>query len=127
MSGESGSKATTPIVWLLMGDRAGDNSQVLGLGEALGWTLVEKRFVYTAYEKFVNLPFSGHLLGVNRSESDSIRAPWPDVVISAGRKNEPIARHIRSVADKPVRLVHVGRPWCCWRHWASQTGGTAWP
>jgi uncharacterized protein len=111
LSGESPSETNAPIVWLLMGDRAGDNSQVLGLGEALGWRLVEKRFVYTPYEKVVNLPLGGHLLGVDRSRSDPIEAPWPDVVISAGRKNEPIARHIRNVADKPVRLVHVGRPW----------------
>ena len=38
-----------------MGNRAGDNSQVLGLGEALGWPLVEKHFEYTRYEKLVNL------------------------------------------------------------------------
>ena len=64
-----------PLVWLLMGNRAGDNSQVLGLGEALGWPLVEKHFVYTGYEKIVNLPFGGHLLGVVQEESSSIEPP----------------------------------------------------
>jgi mitochondrial fission protein ELM1 len=111
LSGDTPSESSVPIVWLLMGDRAGDNSQVLGLGEALGWNLVEKHFVYTPYEKFVNLPFGGHLWGVDKSRSDPIGPPWPDVVLSAGRKNEPIARHIRKRADKPVRLVHIGRPW----------------
>ena len=104
-----------PLVWLLMGDRAGDNSQVLGLGEALGWPLVQKHFVYTAYEKFVNLPLGAHLLGVDRARSDAVEAPWPDLVISAGRKNEPIARYIRTQAKaetgKIVRLIHCGRPW----------------
>ena len=106
-----------PLVWLLMGNRAGDNSQVLGLGEALGWPLEEKRFVYTGYEKLVNLPFSGHLLGVVRDESSAIEPPWPDLVISAGRKNEPIARYIRRQADRPVRLVHIGRPWARLETW----------
>lgn len=98
-----------------MGDRAGDNSQVLGLGEALGWPLVQKHFVYTDYEKLVNLPFGAHLLGVVKDESSPLEPPWPDLVISAGRKNEPIARWIRAQAarraGKRVRLIHCGRPW----------------
>ncbi len=48
-----------------------------------------------------------------KERSSAIEAPWPDLVISAGRKNEPIARYIRKRegADKHVRLIHVGRPW----------------
>jgi mitochondrial fission protein ELM1 len=40
-----------------------------------------------------------------------MRAPWPDLVISAGRRNEPIARWIQKQSPNPVKLVHVGRPW----------------
>jgi len=97
-----------------MGNRVGDNSQVQGLGEALGWPLVEKHFIYTPWEKLVNLPFGAHVLGVVKERSSALEAPWPDLVISAGRKNEPIARYIRKQgrqADKHVRLIHVGRPW----------------
>lgn len=111
-----------PLVWLLMGNRAGDNSQVLGLGEALGWPLEQKHFVYRRYEKLVNLPFGAHLLGVVPEQSSRLTPPWPDVVISAGRKNEPIARYIQRRAhadrpDRPVRLVHVGRPWAAIESW----------
>jgi mitochondrial fission protein ELM1 len=105
------------LVWLLMGDRAGDNSQVVGLGEALGWRLEEKYFVYTRYEKIVNLPFCAHLLGVVQDQSSTLEGPWPDLVISAGRKNEPIARYIRRMADTPVQLVHMGRPWARLETW----------
>ncbi len=111
------SESSSPLVWLLMGNRAGDNSQVLGLGEALGWPLVQKHFAYTAYEKIVNLPFGAHLLGVEQSQSDTLEPPWPDLVISAGRKNEPIARYVRKRADKHVRIVHVGRPWASLETW----------
>ena len=100
-----------------MGDRAGDNSQVVGLGEALGWPLVEKHFIHTSFEKAVNLPFGAHLLGVVQSQSSELEAPWPDLVISAGRKNEPIARYIRKRADKPVKLIHLGRPWARLEIW----------
>ncbi len=107
----------TPRVWLLMGHRAGDNSQVLALGEALGWPFEIKRFVYASWEKLVNLPFGGTLAGVVKSRSSVVEPPWPDLVISAGRRNEPIARWIQKRAGGAVRLVHVGRPWApleCW-------------
>ena len=117
LADQTQSASSQPLVWLLMGDRAGDNSQVVGLGEALGWPIEQKHFVYTSYEKFVNLPICAHLWGVVRSQSSTLEAPWPDVVISAGRKNEPIARYIRKQADKPVRLVHMGRPWARLDKW----------
>jgi len=38
-------------------------------------------------------------------------------VISAGRRNEPVARWIRRAArPQRVRLVHLGRPWASLRH-----------
>jgi mitochondrial fission protein ELM1 len=100
-----------PVVWLLMGHRAGDNTQVLALGEALGWPFEIQRFVYTSYEVAVNLPFTAWLAGVDKDRSSVLAPPWPDLVISGGRRNEPIARWIQAQARKPVRLVHVGRPW----------------
>jgi len=121
---ETPSAGDTPegrLTWLLMGNRAGDNSQVLGLGEALGWPLVEKHFEFPPYEKLVNLPWGAHLMGIVKSRSTPLEAPWPDVVISAGRKNEPIARYVRKQAmketGKKVRLIHVGRPWAAPPNW----------
>lgn len=106
-----------PRVWLLMGHRAGDNSQVEALGEAVGWPFEIKRFVYQPWERLVNLPFASTLAGVVKERSAVLGPPWPDLVISAGRRNEPIARWIRNHADRPVRLVHVGRPWAALVGW----------
>ena len=106
-----------PRVWLLMGHRTGDNSQVLALGEALGWPFEIKRFVYTSWERLVNLPISSTLSGVVKHRSSRLDPPWPDLVISAGRRNEPIARWIRRQARGDVRLVHVGRPWAAIESW----------
>jgi mitochondrial fission protein ELM1 len=103
--------ARAPRVWLLTGHRAGDNSQVVALGEALGWPFERKCFVYAPWELLVNWPFSSTLAGVDVARSSPLAAPWPDLVITAGRRNEPIARWIRRRADRRVRLVHVGRPW----------------
>ena len=59
------SRASTPRVWLLTAYRAGDNTQVLALGEALGWPFEQKRFVYVRWETLVNWPFSSTLAGVD--------------------------------------------------------------
>jgi mitochondrial fission protein ELM1 len=94
-----------------MGHRAGDNGQLLALAQALGWPFEIKRFVYRRLEFIFNMPLGATLAGRNASRSSPLTPPWPDLVITAGRRNDPIARWIQKHADKPVRLVHVGRPW----------------
>lgn len=113
----SGAAHAVPRVWLLMGHRAGDNTQVQALGEALGWPFVIKRFVYKAYERILNLPFMATLAGVVKNESDILLPPWPDLVLTAGRRNEPIARWIKRQSGGHTRLVHVGRPWAALDRW----------
>ncbi len=103
--------------WLLMGHRTGDNAQVLALGEALGWPFEIKRFVYVPYEKVVNLPVLSTLAGIVKESSSPLNPPWPDLVITAGRRNEPIARWIRKQSGGVTRLVHLGRPWAAIERW----------
>lgn len=105
-----------PRVWVLTGNKAGDNSQVLALAEALGWPFEIKRFVHTRYEIVPNMLLRSTVAGIDREQSSPLEAPWPDLVISAGRRNEPIARWIKKQAPERVRLVHVGRPWSRLHH-----------
>ncbi len=102
-----------PRVWLLMGHRIGDNSQVQALGEALGWPYEIKRFVYRPYELATNLLLGPTLAGMVPEKSSKLEPPWPDLIISAGRRNEPICRWIQKQAGgrDRVKLVHLGRPW----------------
>ncbi|MBL8667071.1 MAG: mitochondrial fission ELM1 family protein [Rhodospirillales bacterium] len=105
-----------PRVWVLTGNKAGDNSQVLALAEALGWPFEIKRFVHTRFEIVPNMLLRTTVAGIDREQSSPLEAPWPDLVISAGRRNEPIARWIKKQAPEHVRLVHVGRPWSRLHH-----------
>ena len=105
-------QAPQPRIWLLMGHKAGDNQQVLAVAEALGRPFETKRFVYKPYELWTNLLLGPTLAGVDRKASSQLAPPWPDLVISAGRRNEPVSRWLQAQArPKPVRLVHLGRPW----------------
>jgi len=106
------SDESPPRVWLMMGHRAGDNSQVQALGEALGWPFEIKRLAYRKYELAINLLMGPTLAGVIKEKSSALEPPWPDLILSAGRRNEPACRWIqREAAPQRVRLVHMGRPW----------------
>ena len=103
--------AAPPRTWVMMGHKAGDNSQILALAEALGWPFEIKRLVYRPTELLTNLAAPLTLAGIVRRKSSPLEPPWPDLIISAGRRNEPPCRWIQARAGKRVRLVHCGRPW----------------
>ena len=84
---------------------------VIALAESLGVPFAEKRMRYRPTELWSNLLLGPNLLGISRVCAGQLRPPWPKLVISAGRRNEPVARWIRQQAGPAVRLVHVGRPW----------------
>ena len=101
-----------PRTWLMLGHKAGDNGQLRALSEALGWPVIEKHLVYRKTEILTNLFAGPTLAGLVGERSSPLEPPWPDLIISAGRRNEPLVRWIRKQAgEKRVRLVHVGRPW----------------
>ena len=100
-----------PVVWLIDPYRAGERSQVTALAEALGWGYEVKRLAYRKYEFFTNIFRGNDLRGIRLSQSDALQAPWPDLVITAGMRNEPVCRWIRQQSGGQTRIVHVGRPW----------------
>ena len=106
--------AARPIavpVWVLAGHRAGDNAQLVALAEALGRRYEVKRLRYRRLELLTNLLFDATLLGRIGAQSSPLGPPWPSLVLSAGRRSEPIARWIRKRAERAPKLVHLGRPW----------------
>ena len=108
---ESVAQTAPPRVWLLTGHKAGDNNQVLALAEALRWPFETRQFSYRPWELLSNRLLGVTLAGINKADSSPLAPPWPDLVITAGRRNEPVARWIRKQSGGHTRLVHVGRPW----------------
>ncbi|MCB9830998.1 MAG: mitochondrial fission ELM1 family protein [Planctomycetes bacterium] len=108
---------SSPRIWLLLGLKQGDNNQLRLLAESLGEPVVEKRLRYRAWELLVGRLLGATLAGTDRNRSDAIEPPWPDLVLSAGRRNEPIARWIKEASGGRCRIVHLGRPWSRPEHW----------
>ena len=100
-----------PSVWVLSGHKAGDNAQLTALATALGWPFEIKRLAYRSTELATNLLLRVTLAGIVASRSSPLTAPWPDLVLTAGRRNEPVARWIKRQSGGRTKLVHLGRPW----------------
>jgi len=109
-------------VWLLLGAKGGDNSQLGALAEGLAQRfpklpIVEKRLTHKPWELLVHLRDRPTLAGV-ATGADTLTPPWPKVVVTAGRRNEPVARWIAEQSGGATRLVFVGRPWSSPEHFA---------
>ncbi|MFV8817826.1 mitochondrial fission ELM1 family protein [Haliea sp. E17] len=104
-------------VWCLLGKKAGDNTQVMALAKALGEDFEEKHIQAHAWELLVHLGHGATLAGIDQGASSPLTAPWPELVISAGRRNEPVAQWIRRQSGGRTRLVHIGRPWAPLDSW----------
>lgn len=104
-------------VWCLLGKKAGDNTQVRALAAELGLNSVEKLITARPWELLSHLGAGMTLAGIDQRKSSDLQAPWPDIVISAGRRNEPVAQWIRQQSAGLTRLIHIGRPWTQLANW----------
>lgn len=105
--------STVPNVWCLLDGRPGNKGQVLGVAEALGHPYTIKEVHYNKTARLPNLVRGTWLLGISAEEKQQFQAPWPDLVIAAGRRLAPLARWIKAQAARDghtVRLCHLMWP-----------------
>ena len=103
---------TAPRVWVLHGVKTGDNRQLMELAEALGWPYEVKQLTFNSLRHAPNVLLGATLATIEaRSKRALVGPPWPDVVLSSGKRAVPVARWIQSRSKGKARLVHLGRPW----------------
>jgi len=95
--------------WLLLDERASHRSQVLGVMERLGWPAVTKEIRYNKLSALANLFLGRRLTHLTEESRVAIAPPWPDLVISAGRRSAPVALFIKKHSPK-TKLVHLMWP-----------------
>ena len=97
-------------VWLLTDDRAGNVNQLLGIAEALGYSFECKEIRYDKWVKLPNFIRGKSLLGLNQKTAENIKEPWPDFVLSAGRRSFPVARYIRKMSGNRTKIIQLMNP-----------------
>lgn len=107
---ETLAKRADPLIWLLVGDKLGDNAQVRALAEALGRPCEERRLVMREEWRDGKPPFAASLHHVDVDASASLEPPWPDLVITIGRRPAMAAMWLRERPGFTGKIVLVGRP-----------------
>jgi mitochondrial fission protein ELM1 len=111
-TGATPGRDATPRIWLIVGDRLGDNAQVETLVAGLGLP-VERKYVKVV-DPWVKgkpkvVPSLHHL---DLSASDTLAPPWPDLVITVGRRLTLVALWIREQSGGQTKIALVGKPSC---------------
>jgi len=100
----------TPRTWLVLGEKAGDNAQVEAIAAALGWPCETRRIAMQERWRFGKPRVAASLAHVDRARSDALAPPWPDLVITIGRRLSSVALWIQRESQGRTKLVLVGRP-----------------
>lgn len=101
---------TEQVAWVLTEGMAGMVTQAVGLAEAVGFPFENKTVRLRAPWRW--LPprvWPSGVMGLS-GESDRLTAPWPDLVISCGRKSVGPAREIRRRSAGRSFCVHIQNP-----------------
>ncbi|HTO59131.1 MAG TPA: ELM1/GtrOC1 family putative glycosyltransferase [Pseudomonadales bacterium] len=112
--------AVAPRIWLVIGDKLGDNQQVEliaeRLREDLGWRVDVRRLKFKEAYRLGKPPFRSDDDHVDWSASDAVGPPWPDIVLTIGRRPSMVALWIKQQSQGNTHLVIVGRP----RRWLNR-------
>src|SRR5437899_9903650 len=104
------SPACPPKTWLLLGDKLGDNAQIEPIAAALGWPCERKHLRFKKRYGTYRPLFRASISHVASYGSDQLAPPWPDLILTTGRRPASVALWIREKSGGRTKLVIVGRP-----------------
>ena len=100
----------TPRTWVILSDKRGDNGQVDTIVEALPWP-VEHKYVHMRPEFVLGKPrYRPSLDHLDLQQSDPLEAPWPELIITVGRRPSMVALWVRQQSGNRTKIVLVGKP-----------------
>lgn len=100
----------TPRTWIVVGEKQGDNAQVRAIAAALGWPVEERRVAMQAKWVRGKPRVRASLAHIDPGRSDALEPPWPDLLITIGRRLSMVALWVRKQSRGRTRIVLVGKP-----------------
>ena len=102
---------TLPRIWVIPGNRPGDDAQVYALAEELRLPFETRKLVFN-WRFWLNGKHMGASpISVEKGLRErTLVPPWPDLIIMVGRRAVPVARWVQDQSGGRTRLVYVGHP-----------------
>ena len=94
-------------IWVLADDRAGNNSQSLGVAEALGFETEIKQIRYTKWVKLPNCLRGALTIGIDQASAERLKPPFPDFAIAAGRRAAPVLRWLKKQSGGKTKIIQI--------------------
>lgn len=95
--------------WTITNEFPGMKSQVMGLSEAIGLPTVHKTCKRRWPWGWLGVSW-GNPLNQLTADSDPLSPPWPDLIISCGRRSAPLALAIKQQNKEKTFCVHIQDP-----------------
>jgi uncharacterized protein len=99
-----------PLIWVLTGAKTGDNAQVLRAANAMGLDFEVRRVALKPKFETAKPRVKATLHHVDLQRSDALAAPWPDVIITIGRRLSLVALWIKEQSGGKTRIALFNAP-----------------
>ena len=101
-------------IWALVDHQTGHNNQTLGVCEALrdlfGYDFSTKQVRHTWVAKLPNFFLGAGGLSFAHSILENVEPP--DIIVTTGRRNAPVSRHIKRRSEGRTKIVQIMDPEC---------------
>ncbi len=101
---------STPRIWLVIGDKLGDNAQVEIIADALHLPYEIRRVLPKPQFVLGKPGFRPSLYHLDLDRSDKLEPPWPDLILTIGRRASMAALWIQEQSGGQSKIVLLGRP-----------------
>lgn len=99
-----------PRIWLVIGDKPGDNAQIDIIAQALGLPYEIRRVIPKPEYVFGKPRFRASLYHLDPDKSDRLEPPWPDLILTIGRRPSMAALWIQAQSGGHSKIILLGRP-----------------
>ena len=96
-------------MWIIIDEKVGNANQAIAIAKAMGIEFETKKLTYNFLAFLPNRLKFDSLIGINLAESGKIDDPYPDLVISSGRKTAAVSRYIKKHSPKTF-TIHLMSP-----------------
>ncbi len=102
--------ADSPRIWVVLGEKQGDNGQVEVIEQALPWSCERKNVQMLPPFVLGKPKVAASLDHIDKARSDPLEPPWPDLILTIGRRPANVALWVQEQSGGRTKIVLVGKP-----------------